>query len=116
MKDLIERDAMLSLIASMPGAGTTELYNAAAKIPTAVASGTKPSIDWDHVAEGLNWLVRDEDKEVYLFENRPDQRSFGWCKAGSEEYCVATDMFSSYTPGTCDWKDSLVMRPGHTGE
>lgn len=25
-------------------------------------------------------------------------------------------VFASYHPGTCDWKDSLVMRPGYEGE
>lgn len=24
--------------------------------------------------------------------------------------------FASFAPGTCDWKDSLVMRPGYEGE
>lgn len=26
------------------------------------------------------------------------------------------DGHASFTPGTCDWKDSLVMRPGYEGE
>ena len=69
---------------------------------------TKPSINWSHVAPEYKWLARDESEEFYLFETQP--------RAGGEIWiyqpgCTVATPFTSLTPGTCGWEDSLVQRP-----
>lgn len=46
-----------------------------------------PSVDWSHVNERLNWLAVGANGKAYLFER-----------------------------GTCDWRESLVCRPGYEGD
>jgi hypothetical protein len=72
---------------------------------------TKPSINWDHVSAEFRWLVHDESGEGYLHTGSPcfsEDPGYG-CWSGGD--VVNADVFASYTPGTCDWKDSLIKRP-----
>ena len=69
---------------------------------------TKPSIDWSHVSSEYNYLVKDSDGEGYLCGEEPSRVKSGW-NAGRP--CISATAFTSYVPGTCDWKDSLVKRP-----
>ena len=73
-----------------------------------VKATTKPSIDWSHVSSEYNYLVQDSDGEGYLCSEEPSRVKSGW-NAGFP-YISATT-FTSYVPGTCNWKDSLVKRP-----
>jgi len=74
---------------------------------------TSPSADWSHVHPDYNWLARDQDDEGYFHEREPDQLSCGW--SAGPTYSPAA-VFTSYNPGTCDWKDSLVQRPAYSNE
>ena len=69
---------------------------------------TKPSIDWSHVSSEYNYLVQDSDGEGYLCGEEPACVESGW---GAEAHYICANPFTSYVPGTCDWKDSLVKRP-----
>lgn len=74
---------------------------------------TKPSIDWSHVDKRYNWLAKNDDGNAFLYDRVPWSQGYafvGW--AGSY---VRADAFSSYSPGTCDWRDSLIVRPGYEG-
>ena len=69
----------------------------------------KPSINWEQVREEYKFLARDENNTAWLYQEKPEISREGWgvtrgmpAEAGS---------YVSYTPGTCDWKDSLVERP-----
>lgn len=69
---------------------------------------TKPSIDWSHVAPEYKWLARDESGYVFLYPEQPFAYNGIWkCDGRFGGY----RMFASCTPGTCDWRDSLVERP-----
>ena len=69
---------------------------------------TKPSIDWSHVSPEYNYLAQDENGEGYLCGKNPHRMGTAW----SMEYpYIYADTFTSYIPGSCDWKDSLVKRP-----
>lgn len=69
----------------------------------------KPSIDWSHVAPEFKWMAQDRSGCGWLFKSKP---RFGCeCALFSDEPGVKADGFQSYTPGTCDWRDSLVGRP-----
>jgi hypothetical protein len=69
---------------------------------------TKPSIDWSHVAPEFKCLAQDADGYAYLFAGEPRIDGKQWL-GGCE--IVSAKSFTSYKPGTCDWRDSLVRRP-----
>ena len=73
-----------------------------------IKSLTKPSIDWSHVSSEFNYLIQDSDGAGYLCSKKPARVEGGW---NVESHYICADAFTSYEPGTCDWKDSLVERP-----
>lgn len=68
----------------------------------------RPSINWDHVASGWNYLSENGNGSAYLYREKPELGSYYW-KSPS---ILFAKYFTSFKPGTCDWKDSLVTRPG----
>ena len=74
-----------------------------------VKSVTKPSIDWSHVSPEYNYLAQDSNGQGYLCGKKPQRMDYAW-DMGPSPYIRATT-FTSYEPGGCDWKDSLVKRP-----
>lgn len=72
-------------------------------------ASTKPSIDWSHVAPQFKWMATDCDGDTWLYDDQPEILGKIWVYNGS--HCIEVDAFASFTPGTCDWKDSLVQRP-----
>ena len=78
-------------------------------VKKSVRQAVKPSINWEQVREECKFLARDENSTAWLYQEKPEIYREGWgvtrgmpAEAGS---------YVSYTPGTCDWKDSLVERP-----
>jgi len=69
---------------------------------------TPDTINWDHVAPEFKYMARDEDGTVFLYEVKPE-RLRGYWRNGYKALAIS---HSSYRRGTCDWKDSLVIRPG----
>ena len=77
--------------------------------PVEIVKATiKPSIDWSHVSPEYNYLVQDSDGEGYLCGEKPSRVKSGWI---AESPSISASTFTSYTPGTCDWQESLVKRP-----
>ena len=73
-----------------------------------VKSVTKPSIDWSHVSPEYNYLAQDENGDGYLCSKNPHRKNTAWTM---ESPYIRATTFTSFIPGTCDWKDSLVKRP-----
>ena len=73
-----------------------------------VKAATKPSIDWSHVSPEYNYLARDSNGLGYLCGKNPHRVDRTW---SMEAPYISATTFTSYIPGTCDWKDSLVKRP-----
>ena len=73
-----------------------------------VKSVTKPSIDWSHVSPEYNHLAQDASGAGFLYCEEPYRMNTTW---GLESPYIRASTFTSYVPGTCDWKDSLVERP-----
>jgi hypothetical protein len=69
----------------------------------------KPSINWDHVSKKYNYLAIDENGVAYMYAVCPELQIEMW---SSEESFICPDCLASFNPGNCDWKDSLVCRPG----
>lgn len=73
---------------------------------------TKPSIDWSHVGSKVVAIATDEDGASWCFPQVPevlDSDATGW----SGVVINYADIFASFDPGTCDWRDSLIVRPGY---
>ena len=73
-----------------------------------IKSVTKPSINWSHVSPEYNYLAQDASGAGFLCCKEPHRMNTTW---GMETPYIRAATFTSYTPGTCDWKDSLVKRP-----
>ena len=86
-------------------AGIVTLFPYPIEIVKAV---TKPSIDWTHVSEDFKYLAMDESGLHHLFTEKPLRGTLQWC---TNHPFICAEHFTSFTPGTCDWKDSLVKRP-----
>lgn len=70
---------------------------------------TKPTIDWEHVRNKFKWIAQDAEGGCWLYEDKPVEGEGEWkCSSGD---CTSAEGFISLIPGTCDWKDSLVVRP-----
>jgi len=79
----------------------------------------KPSIDWSHISNEWKWLATYRSGPSYLFSHKPNISEGLWSTIGEynsevEGYETLTPIlalhYSSFVPGTCDWKDSLVSR------
>ena len=73
-----------------------------------VKAAVKPSIDWSHVSENFQYLAMDEGGLHHLFAEKPELITGEWTTHALYLYA---EHFTSFTPGTCDWRDSLVKRP-----
>ena len=69
---------------------------------------TKPSIDWDHVSENFQYLAMDSGGLHHLFAEKPEPTAVEWT---THALYIYAEHFASFTPGTCNWRDSLVKRP-----
>ena len=71
---------------------------------------TKPTIDWEYVHSTYNYLAADETGNVWLYSKEPTIDVDGYWNVELGAIALA-DTHASFSPGTCDWKDSLVARP-----
>lgn len=74
-----------------------------------LSPATKDTINWDHVADKFICMARDEPGFGWVYTQPPKKVDSTWWGGGVRR----ADTFASYKRGTCDWKDSLVFRPGH---
>lgn len=70
----------------------------------------KPSINWNHVRREYKFLAEDSDGNAWLYLEEPFLNGGEYWRSSSGEY-IKANSYATYTPGTCDWKDSLVERP-----
>ena len=73
-----------------------------------VKAVTKPAIDWSHVNAHFKWLAMDSGGLHHLFAEKPEPIAVEWTTYALYIYA---EHFASFTPGTCNWRDSLVKRP-----
>ena len=91
--------------------GNVALFHYPVKIVRDKALTKKPSIDWSQVKEEYKWLSVDKDGSAYVSTHEPT------CNGANYWYSPIKGVFSqvnylvSYSPGTCQWEDSLVKRP-----
>lgn len=76
---------------------------------------TKPSADWSQVSDEFNALATDHSGSSHFYDGAPAMCATMWGGGKSTKFALATAA-ASFQPGNCDWKDSLVLRPGYEGE
>ena len=72
----------------------------------------KDTINWDHVADKFICMARDKNGEAYVYGLEPTKGSHAW-RIDVGYNMSSVDVLSSYKRGTCDWRNSLMFRPGH---
>lgn len=74
----------------------------------------KPFINWEHVYADISWMAT-ECGVTYLFRGEPilhgEYRCWDLDGCWDGDYYCGVEPFASFTPGTCAWQDSLVLRP-----
>jgi hypothetical protein len=74
---------------------------------------TKPSINWDHVHPDFNYLCANSNNGcAQLHSEIPRKGDFGWIINNCQTKVIMAKGFASFKAGTCDWQDSLAIRPG----
>jgi hypothetical protein len=68
---------------------------------------TKPSIDWSVLSEEVVAIATDENGRSWGYRKVPVIEGSHWSGVG----LFRADFIASFTPGTCDWRDSLIVRP-----
>src|SRR6476659_8126448 len=68
---------------------------------------TKPSVDWSVLSKEVVAIATDECGNSWIFEVVPTLGKFCWSGIG----LARANYIASFAPGTCDWRDSLIVRP-----
>ena len=90
--------------------GNQSLFPYPVKVSRDESVVTKPSINWSHVKGDYKWLSVDKDGSAYVYEDEPERsESDYWLSLNAS--LTEVNGLASYTPGTCDWQDSLIERP-----
>jgi len=71
---------------------------------------TQDVIAWDRLPEWAEWVSRDQDGEIYAWQDEPIGNSFFW-HTNSSEYRRIDGFPGIVQIGTCDWRDSKQRRP-----
>jgi len=75
---------------------------------------TKPSFPWELLPPEFRWIVKDSDLRAFALNypvKRPDPWPGAcWSRPHASGF-IRIDQFTCYSPGSCDWRDSLVERP-----
>ena len=72
---------------------------------------SKPSINWDHVHPDYKYLFTESDGSSYIVASEPIRSGVCWLIDIEDDAYVTPEIFASFIPGDCDWKESLVQRP-----
>jgi hypothetical protein len=72
---------------------------------------TQDVIAWEKLPAWVKWVSRDQDGEIYAWQDEPIGNSFFWHTNSSEYRRI--DGFPGIVVqiGTCDWRDSKQRRP-----
>jgi hypothetical protein len=73
---------------------------------------TQDVIAWEKLPDWAEWVTRDADGEVWVFDSKPDRLSTCWTNDGDDDGARRIDDFPGIVQiGTCDWKESKQRRP-----
>lgn len=69
---------------------------------------TKPTAPWEVLPDWATRIATDENGEIHCYEGAPDLSLHAWVT--HDKFFEITPL-KGVTPGTCDWRDSLVEIP-----
>jgi hypothetical protein len=72
---------------------------------------TQDVIAWEKLPDWVEWVARDADGEVWVFNSKPDRLSICWTSDGDDGARRIDDFPGIVQIGTCDWRDSKQRRP-----
>jgi hypothetical protein len=76
-----------------------------------------PTVDWSCFGPAVKAVAADKDGRVFAYTSTDAKASENvWHHGGSFLEIGWAFPPHAYTRGTCDWKDSLVLRPKETTE
>lgn len=70
------------------------------------------SIDWSVLKDEYICAAMDKDGESWAYTTAPKKYSGGYYCTTEGKICCLNGL-KSYDPGTVDWQDSLIWRPGY---
>ena len=70
---------------------------------------TPDTIDWGPIDPQIKYIARHSTNVVYGFTHEPIRNDSHW--VGNNPIYRINGLIASYRRGTCDWKDSLMVRP-----
>lgn len=69
------------------------------------------SVNWALVPAEFNWMARDANGNVWMFEHEPFIWGDEWLYGAPCQHCLIDEGSNmGYVRGDCDWKESLVQR------
>jgi len=72
---------------------------------------TKLSVNWDHLADWVVCIALDSNGAAWCYDSVPTLSKTNWI-GDCMGMGYKINFLSSYQRGTCDWRESLVFRPG----
>lgn len=71
------------------------------------------SIDWDALKDEYICAARDAFGTPYAYTKEPKTEYGQWMFKSHDTKAVPIISLKSYDPGTVEWDESLIWRPGH---
>jgi hypothetical protein len=72
---------------------------------------TPMTVNWDHVHPDCNAIAKDFSGAIWGYDRIPARNGPIWNQDRCRTFHVS--ILASLDPGTCHWKDSLIIRPGY---
>ena len=74
---------------------------------------TYPSIDWSQVHSDVIAVTRQKNNDVRYYTSAPTMNNGEWFynRKDISIYVPKILVPTHYNPGTCDWQESLIVRP-----
>lgn len=66
--------------------------------------------NWEILPPEYKWIARDGNGYVYAGTYPPEIEACDW-RWVHTKHLIRVDMLTCFKRGTCDWKDSLIVRP-----
>ena len=78
---------------------------------------TKDTVRWDVLPDWVMYVARWKHGVVMMFDQEPRVAGISWESYLRNTVSMEIPLgFKIHTPGTCDWKDSLIKRPENANE
>jgi len=88
----------------------TPFWNVTTTYRARPAPLTQDTVPWEQIPKGMDWAARDARGAAFIYAGAPVAGNFEWHSTG-RPFARIDNCHVGYQRGTCDWKDSLQIRP-----